>query len=78
MKTQSLEFKIYILTYLCGVTEYSFVYLLKNKSEQFEKFKEFKNYYELPTGNKIKEFSTDNGREYLSNGFQKYLKEHGI
>ena len=78
MKTQSLRFKRYILTYLCGVTEYSFVYLLKNKSEHFERFKKFKNYYELLTGNKIKEFRTDNGREYLSNEFQKYLKEHGI
>jgi hypothetical protein len=68
----------YVLTYLCSKTEHSFVYLLKNKSEQEEKFKEFKSYYELLSGNKIKELRTDNGREYLSNAFQSFLREAGI
>ena len=78
MKTASIGSKIYILTYLCSRSEYSFVYFLKNKSEQFEKFKEFKSKYELISDMKIKEFRTDNGREYLSNEFQKYLKDSGI
>ncbi|CAF1077662.1 unnamed protein product, partial [Brachionus calyciflorus] len=78
MKTSSIGSKLYILTYLCSRTEYSFVYFLKNKSEQFAKFKEFKSSYELLTDKKIKEFRTDNGREYLSNEFNSYLKDCGI
>ena len=79
MRTKSLGSNSeYILTYLCSKTEYSFVYLLKNKSEQEEKFKEFKSFYELLTGYKIKEFRTDNGREYLSNSLKQFLKDSGI
>ncbi|CAF0996316.1 unnamed protein product [Brachionus calyciflorus] len=78
MKTASIGSKFYIVTYLCSRTEYSFVYFLKQKSEQFDKFKEFKNYYELLTDRKIKELRTDNGREYLSNEFKKYIKDAGI
>ena len=78
MQTLSIGLKKYVLTYLCGFTEYSFVYLLKNKSEQFETFKEFKNPYESMTGKRINELRSDNGREYLSNEFQNYLKENGI
>ena len=37
IKTQKLEFKRYILTFFCEVTEYAFVYLLKSKSQQFRR-----------------------------------------
>ena len=42
MRTKSIGGKQYIVTYLCSKTEYSFVYFLKHKDEQFEKFKKFK------------------------------------
>ena len=79
MRTESLGSRSkYVLTYLCSKTEYSYVYLLRSKSEQFEKLKEFKSMYELSTNRKIKEFRTDNGKEYMSSEFKDYLKEHGI
>ena len=78
MQTKSIGSKEYILTYLCSQTEYSFVYFLKFKSEQFEKFKEFKAHYENLTNTKIKELRTDNGKEYMSNAFKQYLKDNGI
>ena len=78
IRTMSIGQKRYILTYLCSRTEYSFVYFLKSKAEQFEKFKEFKNYYEGLTETKIKELRTDNGTEYLPIVFQQYLKQNGI
>ena len=68
----------YVLTYICSHTEYSFVYLLKNKSEQCSFFKEFKAFYEKQTGIQIKELRSDNGTEYFSNEFQNYLREEGI
>lgn len=49
-----------------------------NNMNQFENFKEFMSYYELLTGNKIKEFRIDNGKEYMSNEFKDFLKEKGI
>jgi hypothetical protein len=78
MKTESIGKKRYMLTYLCNQTEYSFVYFLRSKNEQFEKFKEFKSQYELQRNLKIQEFRTDNGTEYLSHEFQQYLKDRGI
>ena len=36
MKTTSIGLKKYMLTYLCSKTEYSFVFFLKKKNEQFE------------------------------------------
>ncbi len=54
------------------------LYFLKNKSEQYEKFIEFKNGYELLRKRKINELRTDNGKEYFSLEFQNYLKRNGI
>ena len=54
------------------------IVLFGSLTEQFKKFKEFKNHYELLTEQKIKELRTDNGREYLSNEFKEYLKDCGI
>ena len=68
----------YILTYICSKTEYSTVYLLKEKSEQASFFKEYRADYEKQFDSKIKELRTDNGLEYLSNEFQDYLRQAGI
>ena len=78
IKNKSLSHCKYVLTYMCSHTEYSYVYLLKNKSEQSQHFKDFKALYENQTGMKIRELRSDNGLEYFSNEFQRYLKDHGI
>ena len=67
MKIKSLSGSRYVLTYICGHTEFSFVYLLKSKSEQFSFFKEFKAMYEKQSGLKIKELRSDNGSATQSN-----------
>ena len=54
------------------------VYFLKRKSEVFEKFKEFE---AMVTNDCMWPGhcnTEDNGREYLSNEFQEYLKSKGI
>ena len=38
----------------------------------------FKNKHEKQSGEFIKELRSDNGLEYFSNEFQKYLMDHGI
>ena len=54
------------------------MYLMKYKSEVFEKFKEFRHEVEKQTGNPIKVLRSDRGGEYLSREFLDYLKDNGI
>ncbi|KAI3698995.1 hypothetical protein L2E82_42959 [Cichorium intybus] len=56
-------------------SRYGYIYLIKHKSDTFEKFKEFKNEVENQLGRKIKMLRSDRGGEYLSIEFLDYLKE---
>ena len=51
---------------------------MSNKSESFEKFKEFEKEVENQLGKKIKALRSDRGGEYLSHEFDDHLKESGI
>jgi len=54
------------------------IYLLKNKSDVYDKFIEFykltSNLYNLP----IKTFKSDNGTEYINKNVISFLNNHGI
>ena len=54
------------------------LFLMKHKSESFEKFKEFKAQAENQTRKSIKTLRSDRGGEYLSTDFIHFLKEQGI
>ena len=54
------------------------MYLMKHKSESFEKFKEFKNEVQNQLGKNIKTLQSDRSGEYLSLEFDDHLKECGI
>ena len=68
----------YIVTFADDHRLYGYVFLIKHKSEVFEKFREFKNVAENQTGKSIKHFRSDRGGEYLSQEFQEFLKANGI
>jgi hypothetical protein len=68
----------YFITFTDDLSRYGYVYLMKYKSESFEKFKEYRNEVEKQTGKSIKTLRSDRGGEYLSNEFTDYLKENGI
>jgi transposase InsO family protein len=68
----------YFVTFTDNFSRYGYVYLMRHKSESFEKFKEFKAEVENQLGKKIKVFRTNRGEEYLSGEFREYLKAHGI
>ena len=51
---------------------------MKNKSEVFKKFKEFKALIENQSKKKIKTLRSDNGGEYTSKEFEAFCKEVGI
>ncbi|KAI5334757.1 hypothetical protein L3X38_024890 [Prunus dulcis] len=68
----------YFVTFTNDYSRLGYVYLIKYKSEAFEKFKEFKNEVEKQTGKSIKILRSDREGEYLSTEFLEYLKKHGI
>ena len=78
MKNQSLGGGEYFLTFIDDKTRYTWVYILKSKDQVFEKFREWKSLAEMSTGKKVKALRDDNGGEYTSTEFEKYLKQEGI
>ena len=51
---------------------------MRNKSESFEKFKEFQNEVQNQLDKTIKFLRSDRGGEYLSHEFGNHLKQCGI
>ena len=68
----------YFLTFTDDLSRYGYIYLMKHKSETFEKFKEFQSEVEHHHNKKIKFLWSDRGGEYLSYEFGLHLKQHGI
>ena len=67
-----------MITFTDDLSRYGYVYLMKHKSETYEKFKEFQSEDENQRGKKIKALRSDRGGEYLSHEFSKHLKSCGI
>ena len=76
--TKSLGGGEYFVTFLDDHTRYVWVYILKQKSEVFWCFQEWKALVEKSNGRKIKIFRSDNGGEYTSTEFDTYLTKEGI
>nr|AAV85747.1 Integrase core domain, putative [Oryza sativa Japonica Group]AAX92956.1 retrotransposon protein, putative, Ty1-copia sub-class [Oryza sativa Japonica Group]ABA92827.2 retrotransposon protein, putative, Ty1-copia subclass [Oryza sativa Japonica Group] len=68
----------YFFTFTDDFSRYGYVYLMRHKSESFEKFKEFHNEVQNHLGKTIKYLRSDRGGEYLSLEFGNHLKECGI
>ena len=60
----------YFITFTNDFSIYEYVYILRHKSESFEKFKEFKDEVEKQLGRSIKTLRSDRGGEYLSLEFK--------
>ena len=59
----------YFVTFTDDASHYGYVYLMKHKSETFEKFKEFRHEVEKHTSKNIKSLWSDRGGEYLRMSF---------
>ena len=68
----------YFLTFTDDLSRYGYIYLMKHKSETFEKFKEFQSEVENHRNNKIKFLRSERGEECLSYKFGFQLKQCGI
>ena len=65
----------YFLTLTDDLSRYGYIYLMKHKSETFEKFKEFQSEVENHRNKKIKFLQSNRGGEYLSYEFGLQLKQ---
>ena len=66
------------LTFSDDLSRYGYVYLMKHKSETFEKFKQLLSDVENHRNKKIKFLRFGRGGEYLSYEFGNHLKQCGI
>ena len=62
----------YFLTFTDDLSRYGYIYLMKHKSETFEKFKEFQSEVKNHRNKKIKFLRYDHGGEYLSYEWPSY------
>ncbi|KAJ9556975.1 hypothetical protein OSB04_011589 [Centaurea solstitialis] len=68
----------YFITFTDDFSRYGYVYLMRHKSESFERFREFQNEVQNQLGRKIKFLRSDRGGEYLCDEFDNHLMECGI
>ena len=78
MSTQAKGGYEYFITFTDDYSRYGYVYLMKRKSEAFEKFKEFRVEVEDQLGKCIKAIWSDRGGEYLLGDFKDYLTQNEI
>eukprot|EP00253_Pinus_taeda_P018707 PITA_18707 len=78
MQSPSIAGSQYFLTFIDDFTRKIWVYFLNNKSEVFEKFRNFKALVENQSGLHIKVLRTDRGGEYISKEFLRFCRENGI
>ncbi|KAJ8761673.1 hypothetical protein K2173_004449 [Erythroxylum novogranatense] len=69
---------LYFNTFIDDYSRYGYLYLMRYKSEAFEKFKQFRNEIENQLGKSIKILRSDRGGEYLDQQFLDYLRDNGI
>lgn len=70
--------KRYSLCFIDDFIRKAWIYFLSEKSEAFNMFKCFKKLVENETGFPIKCLCTDRGREFNSEDFNEFCKQHGI
>ena len=78
MRVQARGGYEYFVTFTDDYLRYGFVYLMRQKSKTFDKFREYKAEAEKQLGIHIKQLRFDRGDEYLSGEFKFYLTQEGI
>jgi hypothetical protein len=68
----------YYVSFTDDCSRFTHLYFIRQKSEVFEKFKEYKLVVEKQTGKIIKTLHSDGGGEYISKSFQSFLINNGI
>jgi len=67
-----------IHSFIDDFSRYTEIIMLRKRSDVLQAFKNYKRRMENQTGRRIKKLRTDNGKEYLSNDFKKFLEDESI
>ena len=78
LSSKSLGGAEYFVTFIDDKTRYVWVYVIKRKSDVFNRFCEWKIEAEKSLGQSVKILRTDNGGEFTSDEYEKYLKKEGV
>ena len=78
IRVQAIGGYEYFVTFTDDYSRYGFVYLMRQKSETFDKFREYKAEAEKKLGVHIKHLRSDQGGEYPFGEFKFYLTQEGI
>ena len=77
MSTQARGGYSYFITFINDISRFDYVYLMKHKSEAFDRFKEYQSIVKKQTRLSIKTLRSDRGGKYLSSEFLNHLKDKG-
>ena len=75
---RSLGGNVYVVTLLCGFTDYGDVEFLKTKDDASAALKRLIAQWEAKSGFKVKKLFTDRGGEYIDADFNQWLLDRGI
>ena len=78
MESASLGGSRYFIIFVDDCSRMTYIYFMKNKSEAFRHFKDYKAKVENLLGKKIKILRSDNGGEFCNNEFDVFLRTAGI
>lgn len=78
IRTRSISSDRYFMIFIDDYSRMMWIIFLKDKNEDFGKFKAFKALAEKESGKKIKFMRTDQGGEFIYDDFTRYCDEHGI
>ena len=73
MEVKSLTGNEYFVTFIDDKSRYIWVYFLKQKSQVFETFRNWKALAENESGKRLKTLRSDRGGEYMSDEYEAYL-----
>jgi hypothetical protein len=68
----------YFVTFIDCYSRMTWIYLMKQKNEVLKYFRDFSSLVENQYDARVKLLRTDNGTEYMNNGFHNYLSAQGI
>ena len=69
---------MYVISFIDDCFDYTFIYLLKNKSDVLDVFKVFVTKLENQFNKRIKRLHSDKGTEYDSVAFNEFYNSKGI
>ena len=77
-RVESLGGHRYFLSLIDDYSRMTWIFMMRQKSDAFEKFKQWKVLVENQTGKKVKRLRTDNGLEFCSSEFDEFCRANGI